>query len=80
VRELAARFDDEHIAVHLKETTAREYRRNLRLFIVPAFGNMRIADVTRSDVARFHHDWRHKPFQAANDVSDILTRQLNGSG
>lgn len=76
VRELAARFDDEHIAVHLKETTAREYRRNLRLFIVPAFGNMRITDVTRSDVTRFHHDWRHKPFQANRNL-EIVSKMFN---
>ncbi|WP_422344907.1 integrase arm-type DNA-binding domain-containing protein [Parasphingorhabdus sp.] len=47
VKELADRFEAEHIAVHLKATTAKEYRRNLKLFILPAIGRMRITDVTR---------------------------------
>ena len=33
VRELAARCDDEPIAVHLKVSTATEYRRGRKLFI-----------------------------------------------
>ena len=71
VRDLADRFDQEHIAVHLKLTTAKEYRRNLKLFILPALGSMRINDVTRADVARFHHDWRHKPYQANRNLEIV---------
>jgi hypothetical protein len=40
VAELADRFDKEHIAVRLKESTAREYRRNLRRFILPVLGRI----------------------------------------
>lgn len=36
VKELAQRFDEEHVAVHLKASTAKEYRRNLQPFILPA--------------------------------------------
>jgi hypothetical protein len=59
VRDLAQRFDEEHIEVHLKPSTAKEYRRNLKLFILPAIGHLRIIDVTRADIAKYHHDWRH---------------------
>ncbi|MFN3748304.1 MAG: tyrosine-type recombinase/integrase [Sphingorhabdus sp.] len=76
VRDLADRFDQEHIAVHLKLTTAKEYRRNLKLFILPALGSMRINDVTRADVARFHHDWRHKPYQANRNL-EIVSKMFN---
>lgn len=76
VRDLADRFDQEHIAVHLKPTTAKEYRRNLKLFILPALGSMRINDVTRADVARFHHDWRHKPYQANRNL-EIVSKMFN---
>lgn len=76
VRDLAYRFDQEHIAVHLKPTTAKEYRRNLKLFILPALGSMRINDVTRADVARFHHDWRHKPYQANRNL-EIVSKMFN---
>lgn len=76
VKELAARFEEEHIAVHLKATTAKEYRRNLKLFILPAIGNMRITDVTRADVAKFHHDYRHKPYQANRNI-EIISKMFN---
>jgi hypothetical protein len=58
VRELSERFDREHIAVRVKESTAREYRRNLKRFILPALGRLRVTDVSRADVAKFHHSLR----------------------
>src|ERR1043166_3123145 len=53
VKELAERFDREHIAVRIKESTAREYRRNLERFILPALGRLRVEEVSRADIARF---------------------------
>lgn len=76
VRDLAVRFEEEHIAVHIKTSTAKEYRRNLKLFILPAIGSMRIADVARADVAKFHHDWRHKPYQANRNI-EIISKMFN---
>jgi len=76
VQELAARFDTEHIAVHLKESTAQEYRRNLRRFILPALGRHRVMEVTRADVAKFHHDLRHIPYQANRNL-EIISKMFN---
>ena len=76
VRELAERFDKEHIAVHLKPNTAKEYRRNLKLFILPSIGTLRIADVTRADVAKFHHDGCAKPYQANRNL-EIISKMFN---
>ena len=76
VRELAQRFDDEHIEVHLKSSTAKEYRRNLKLFILPAIGHLRIVDVTRADIAKYHHDWRHRPYQANRNI-EIISKMFN---
>ena len=76
VRELAQRFDEEHIAVHLKASTAKEYRRNLNLFILPAIGHLRIIDVTRADIAKYHHDWRHRPYQANRNL-EIISKMFN---
>lgn len=76
VRELAKRFDEEHISVHLKPTTAKEYRRNLSLFILPAIGKLRITDVTRAEIAKFHHDWRHKPYQANRNL-EVISKMFN---
>ena len=76
VAELAERFDKEHIAVHLKESTAKEYRRNLRRFILPVLGRHRVTDVTRADVAKFFHDLRHIPYQANRNL-EIISKMFN---
>ena len=76
VKDLAARFDAEHIAVHLKPSTQKEYRRSLKKFILPFFGNRPIAEVSREEVARFHHKYRHVPYQA-NRCLEILSKMFN---
>ena len=76
VKDLAARFDAEHIAVHLKPSTQKEYRRSLEKFILPYFGNRSIAEVSREDVARFHHQYRYVPYQA-NRCLEILSKMFN---
>lgn len=76
VKELADRFDKEHIEVYLKESTAREYRRNVRRFILPVLGRHRVAEVTRADVARFHHDLRRIPYQANRNL-EIISKMFN---
>ncbi len=76
VNELAKRFDEEHIEVRLKASTAKEYRRNLELFILPAIGHLRVIDVTRADIAKYHHDWRHRPYQANRNI-EIISKMFN---
>ena len=76
VKQLAERFDAEHISVHLKATTAKEYRRNLKIFILPAIGQKRILDVTRADIAKFHHDSRDRPYQANRNI-EIISKMFN---
>ena len=76
VADLAKRFDDEHISIRLKSSTAKEYRRNLRRFILPALGRLKVADVTRADIARFHHDLRHIPYQANRNL-EVVSKMFN---
>ncbi len=76
VADLAKRFDEEHIAVRLKPSTAREYRRNLRRFILPALGRLTVADVVRADIARFHHGLRHLPYQANRNL-EVISKMFN---
>jgi len=76
VAELAERFDDEHISIRLKPSTAREYRRNLCRFILPALGKVKVADVTRADIARFHHGLRHIPYQANRNL-EVVSKMFN---
>jgi integrase len=76
VKELAERFDKEHIAVRLKASTAGEYRRNLRRFILPALCQLTVTGITRADVAKFHHDMRHIPYQA-NRCLEVVSKMFS---
>ena len=76
VADLAKRFDAEHIAVRLKPRTAKEYRRNVQLFIVPALGRLKVAEVTRADVARLHHEFRDTPYQSNRNL-EIVSKMFN---
>jgi integrase len=75
VGDLADRFDKEHISVHLKASTAKEYRGNLKRFILPALGRLAVPEITRADVAKFHHDLRHIPYQA-NRCLEVVSKMF----
>ena len=75
VRELAERFDREHIAVRLKASTAKEYRGTLKRFILPALGRLAVPEISRADVAKFHHDLRHIPYQA-NRCLEVVSKRF----
>ena len=76
VKELAERFDKEHIAIRVKASTAKEYRRNLDRFILPALGQLTVTGITRADVAKFHHDLRHIPYQA-NRCLEVVSKMFS---
>ena len=76
VADLAARFMQEHVEAKRKPRTAQEYRRLLDKNILPALGTRRILDVTRSDIARFHHSLNETPYQA-NRALALLSKLFN---
>ena len=76
IKQLSERFDMEHISVRLKPSTAKEYRRNLSRFILPALGRLTVTGVTRADVAKFHYDLRHIPYQA-NRCLEVISKMFN---
>jgi integrase len=73
VAELAERFLAEHADAKRKPRTAREYRRLSDSVILPALGQKRVADVTRADVARFHHGRRATPTEANRALALLST-------
>ncbi len=75
ITDLAERFDKEHISVRLKASTAREYRGNLKRFILPALGRLAVPEITRADVAKFHFDLRHIPYQA-NRCLEVVSKMF----
>ena len=76
IKELSERFDREHISLRVKPSTAKEYRRNLERFILPALGRLTVTGITRADVAKFHHDLRHIPYQA-NRCLEVVSKMFN---
>ena len=76
VKELAERFDKEHISVRVKESTAKGYRRMLERVIIPALGRHRVTEVTRADIAKIHHDLRHIPYDA-NRCLEIISKMFS---
>jgi integrase len=76
VTELAERFDREHIALRVKESTAKGYRRMVKRVILPALGRHRVTEVTRADIAKLHHDLRHIPYDA-NRFLEIISKMFN---
>lgn len=76
VTELAERFDREHIALRVKESTAKGYRRMVERVILPALGRHRVTEVTRADVAKIHHDLRHIPYDA-NRCIEIISKMFS---
>jgi integrase len=76
LEELGVRFLRDYVPQHCKASTAREYRRAFELFINPTLGRLKVHDVDRKDVAQFHHDLRHIPYQA-NRALGVLSKALN---
>jgi integrase len=76
VAELADRFLREHVAQHCKPRTAEDYERAVERYIKPALGHHRIGDVTRADVAAFHHQHRKHPYQANRSLA-VLSKMMN---
>lgn len=76
VAEFAAVFLAEHAEVKRKASTAKEYRRLIERVLVPALGKKRLAEVTRQDVRKLHHDRRATPVEA-NSVLRLLSAMMN---
>ncbi len=62
--EFAERYMAEHAAVKKKPRSYEADALNLRLHVLPTLGRLRLDQVTRADVARFHAGMRDIPFQA----------------
>ena len=76
IKELGERFLREHVAVRLKPRTQGEYKRAVKLFIVPFFGTQRARTVTTADVAELHGTYSHIPCQA-NRTLGVLSKMMN---
>ena len=76
VAELASRYMDQHARVKKKESSASADQAALKRHILPALGQLRVSDVTRDEVGRFHHSLRKTPV-TANRVLALLSKMFN---
>ena len=76
VAELAERYLREHVEVRCKPLTVKGYRQMIVRHILPALGEMPIAELGREHVAELHYRLRKTPV-AANDTVGALSRMLN---
>ncbi|SUS06245.1 Site-specific recombinase XerD [uncultured Defluviicoccus sp.] len=74
--EFSERYLSEHAAMKMRPKSAAEDRRMISRLLLPALGNRKLADITRADTARLHHDLRRTPTQA-NRVLSLLSRIMN---
>jgi hypothetical protein len=61
VRELAERYLREHARVKKKPSSQEFDERTIERVIVPAFGTVKVRDVTGKDVGRLHHSLSKTP-------------------
>ncbi len=74
--ELLTRFLQEHAEDKLKPSTAAEYHRLARLYILPILQHRLVRDIVRSDIMRMHSSLAAKPYQA-NWVAAVLSKFFN---
>jgi integrase len=74
--EFADRYLEQHATPKKKASSAATDRRNLRLHLRPALGSLTVAEITRADVVKLHHDMRQTP-GAANRILALLSKMMN---
>jgi len=75
VEDLAKRFMEAHVGVECKASTGNRYRQLLRNHILPALGEVPVAEVEREHVAALHHALRDRP-ATANGARFVLSKMF----
>tara|TARA_R110002096_G_scaffold436036_1_gene665726 strand:- start:1047 stop:2207 length:1161 start_codon:yes stop_codon:yes gene_type:complete len=76
VEALCERFMKDYVPYACKPSTQKEYRRNVDLFIIPALGKLKIKDVARADISKFHQSLKNTRYQA-NRALGVLSKIFN---
>ena len=75
VRDLAERYQREYVEMHCKPATVSHYAVMLRKHIVPALGELLVAEVERKHIMKFQYGLRDMP-TVANRGVDILVKMF----
>ncbi len=76
VRQLADRYLTDHAEAKKKPASVKNDRQMIRDYVIPKLGGLKVAAVTRQDVAALHHALRDKRFMA-NRVLALLSKMFN---
>ena len=76
VDDLGSRVIEEHALLRCKPRTVNGYRYYLKACIHDRIGHLRVSEISRADIAKFHHDLRFAPVQA-NRCLQFLSKALN---
>lgn len=76
VKELGARYLEEHAGQKKKKSSADDDKGMLDNHIYPAFGSEKAATVTRGQISALHHSLKDKPY-AANRVLSLLSKMFS---
>jgi integrase len=76
VDDLGRRVIEEHALLHCKPRTVDGYRYYLKAYIHDRIGHLRVSEISRADIAQFHHDLRFAPVQA-NRCLQFLSKAFN---
>ena len=76
VADLGQRVIRDHATHHCKPSTVVGYRYYLKAYINPRIGSMKVRDIVRPEIAKFHHDFRDIPVQA-NRCLQFLSKAFN---
>ncbi len=76
VKELCARFIEDHSKVRNKPSTRRGYQYQIDTFVIPAFGSKKVHEVDRNDITALMKRMEKSPTQA-NRVLSLLRKMFN---
>lgn len=76
LKEFSERYLSEHAEIKKKARSLKEDRRLLEKVILPALGSRKLNDITRADIARFHHGLKDTPYQA-NRALSLISKMFN---
>jgi integrase len=76
VDDLGRRVIEEHALLHCKPRTVDGYRYYMKAYIHDRIGHLRVGEISRADIAKFHHDLRFAPVQA-NRCLQFLSKAFN---
>jgi integrase len=76
VAQLGERFLTDYVALHCKPTTQYDYANTIRKTICPILGSIKVSEITRADIAHYHHLKRATPYRANRSVA-ILSKMFN---